>query len=138
MILFRLKHVTFAVLLLASLLTTVPAACTCSQPGSSVASKGDYPSHHEAEPRAEVSGTANFTGGSSCCIIDQRSPCVSSKLETKEPKSNAPLCHSERISIAFERAAINIVDLSLPIFTRGLSYSTTLRSLLPSRAPPRL
>ncbi len=138
MILFGLKHVGLAMLLVMSLLTPSSAACMCSQPESSAASEGECHSHHEEERGADASGTAALAGESCVCIIDQRTPCISSKSESKELKSKAPLYYRQPISIALKTSEINLTDLSLPVVPKRLSYSTTLRSLLPARAPPRL
>ena len=138
MTLFRLKKFALAMLLATSLTTASPAACTCAQPEASEVSDGECHSHHEAEPVAEVSGITTLARESCICIIDQRSPFVSSKSGAKELKSKAPLYYGEPISAAFEGSAINVTDSSLPVLAGRLSYSTALRSLLPARAPPRL
>ena len=124
--------------LVASLLTASPAACTCSQYEEPVGSENECHSRHEAEASVEASETATLGGESCICIIDHRTPCVATKSETKELKSKTQLYYLEQLSTTFEPSSVNIVKSSLPFVANDSSYSNTLRSLLPSRAPPRL
>ena len=72
------------------------------------------------------------------CAVDQRSPYVASKSESKELKSKNGIANAALIIPDLRFVAVSTFRSFSPDFSNDLSYSSTLKSLLPSRAPPRL
>lgn len=138
MITFRLKQIALVLCLMASLLTAVPAACTCSHHEEAKAVKTDCHSQHEAVNSTETVETGNAIDESCVCTVAQRAPLAASGSFTKDLKASDPAAHSGEIITDFEFEASASFYLAPAISRTDLSYSSTLRALLPARAPPRL
>jgi len=133
----RLIQAGLAICLMASLLTASPAACVCSHHEETITSD-EFHSHHEEAENIEVSHVGISIDDSCRCAVDQRSPYVASKSESKELRSKSGIADAQQLIPDLEFVAVSSFQRSSPEFTNDLSYSSTLRSLLPSRAPPRL
>ena len=133
----RLIQIGLAICLLASLLTASPAACTCSH-NDEAKTSAECHSHHEDAENLESSEIAISIDDSCICAVEQRSPFVASGSTNKEFKASDKLANAEPVLAEIEFAAITSRRESSSEFVNDVSYSTTLKSLLPSRAPPRL
>lgn len=133
---FRLKQIGLALCLMASLLTASPAACICSHHDETETVEVDCHSHHgSAEPEAS---NANSVDESCICAVEQPLPRLASKSENTDFRSQNDGLRTEQIIPDLQYVAVNSFR-SLPAeFTSRRSYSSTLRLLLPARAPPRL
>ena len=135
---FRLKQMGMALCLMASLLIGHALACTCSHHEENEAAETDCHSHHDSSGNIEISETGNSVDDSCICVVEQPSPYVTSKSASKELKSNNPVAGSGQLVPDLEFVAVIGRGESTSVFANDLSYSNTLKSLLPSRAPPRL
>lgn len=122
---------------MASLLTASSAACTCTH-HEQAKSSDECRSHHEDAENTEVSESGVSIDDSCICALDQSTPYTASKPESKELKSNNDVANARQLIPDLEFVAISTFQQSSPEFINNLSYSSTLESLLPSRAPPRL
>lgn len=138
MVSFRLKQIGLALCLMVSLLTASPAACTCSHPEEAKTSDSQCRSQHEASENIETSGAGVAVNDSCICAVDQREPFTASKSESKELKPAKAIANVQQIIPDLRFVAVSTFPSFAPEFSNNLSYSSTLRSLLPSRAPPRL
>lgn len=138
MVSFRLKQIGLALCLMVSLLTASPAACTCSHPEEANTSDSECRSQHEATENLETSGAGVAVDDSCICAVDQREPFAASKSENRELKPDKAIASPEQIIPDLRFVAVSTFHSFSPEFSNNLSYSNTLRSLLPSRAPPRL
>ncbi len=123
---------------MASLLVGSGSARTCSHREEAKASEHDGHSHHESVGYVQISETGNAIDDSCICAVDQRSPYVVSKSESKKLKSNDAISNTDQVIPDLEFVAVTRSGESSSVFTHDLSYPNTLKSLLPSRAPPRL
>ncbi len=138
MVSFKLKQIGLALCLMASLLIGNSSACTCSRHDEAKASENDCHSHHESAENADIAETDNAVDDSCICIVQQPSPYLGSRSVSKELKSNDPVANSEQIIPDPEFVATTRPGGSSLVFASNLSYSNTVESLLPARAPPRL
>lgn len=138
MVSFKLKQIGLALCLMVSLLTASPAACTCSHPEEAQTGDSECHSHHEETENLEPLGDGVSADDSCICAVDQRSPYIASKSESKELKSKNGIANAEQIIPDLRFVAVTTFYSVSPDFSNDLSYSNALKSLLPSRAPPRL
>lgn len=135
---FGLKQIGLALCLVASLLTASPAVCACSHHLETKAPENECHAGHEMPQDVEAADIGNSVDESCICAVEQRSPYVGATSEGKELKSKDAISNAELIVRDLDFVAVNTTPpLSLG-FVSDLSYSYTLRSLLPARAPPRL
>lgn len=137
---FRLKQVGFALCLAASLLVGSVSACMCShheeKPKSSETSC--HGPHEDQAENTESTVTENAFDVDCICFVNQPTPFIAAKWENKKLKADKSVSSSDQTvphSLFVTAIAINLPP---PEFDRDLSYSHVLKSLLPSRAPPRL
>ena len=135
---FKLKQIGLALCLMASLLTASPAACTCSHHEETKALENDCHSHHETAETIETSVESDTVDVDCVCFVNLPSPSVISKSASKELRSNDAVSNAEQVITDLEFIAVTKLVLSSPEFGNNLSYSNTLKALLPARAPPRL
>jgi hypothetical protein len=135
---FRMKKIGLALFLMMSLLIGHASACTCPHHVENKPAEPDCHSHHPSTEMVEARGDGNVCDAECVCSVDQRSPSVASKAPSKEFKANDKPVQSEQVVPNIEVVALASSSGSLPTFDTNLSCSTTLKSLLPSRAPPRL
>lgn len=135
---FRIKQIGLVLCLMASLLTAVPAACTCSHHEETKAVETDCHSQHEAINPIETAETGNAINESCVCAVAQRAPLAASRSLSKDLKVSDPAAHSDEFATDFEFVAAASFYVAPAMSGNDLSYSSTLRSLLPARAPPRL
>ena len=137
MVRLRLLQIGLAICLMASLLTASPAACTCPHPPEAETSD-ECKAHHEETGNVDTTD-AGITADDTCvCTVDQRSPSVASKSESKDLDSKDGIANAHQLTQDLEFVAVYAYQQPTPLSAHSLSYSSTLKSLLPSRAPPRL
>lgn len=140
MILLRAQQITWVIFLMASLLSASPAACLCSsheeQPPATT--KSECHSHSGTHESAAESETGSISGHECVCVVDQRAPSLTAKQETTETKAKDAILHREHIAPQFAFTAVVMVEHSSLFLADKRFYTSTQRSLLPSRAPPRL
>ncbi|MEQ1922126.1 MAG: hypothetical protein ABL952_06425 [Pyrinomonadaceae bacterium] len=135
---FRLKQIGLVLCLMASLLTAVPAACACSHHEETKAVETDCHSQHETAKPAEAVETGSAIDESCVCAVVQRTPVVASKTLGKDLKAGDAVAVIDETAADFAFVAVLSSHVAPAISAKDLSYSSTLRSLLPARAPPRL
>lgn len=135
---FRLRQIGLALCLMASLLTASPAACACAHHEETKAVETDCHSHHESAKVSETAETGNSVDVACVCVVDPRSPLVVSTTVGKELKAPDAIAPSSYLAPDLEFVAATTFHVVQPTLDKDLSYSSTLKSLLPSRAPPRL
>ncbi len=136
---YKLKRIGLALTLMASLLVGSGAACPCSHhhEEAEAAETSCHGSYHGME-NAEASTEGDAVDAVCVCFVNQSSPAIASKSESKKLKSGKSTSNSDRLIPDFEHVTTIAIQQSSPEFGQALSYSNALRSLLPSRAPPRL
>jgi len=135
---FRLKQMGLALCLMASLLISHASVCTCSHHEESKTSELDCHSHHEASETVEIVIDGDVCDTGCICTVEQTSPYAASSSPGKEFKSSETATGFAQTVADLEFVTILKLGKSKPYFVNDLSYSYTLKSLLPSRAPPRL
>lgn len=140
MTVFGLKQIGLAVCVMASLLVGSASACMCSH--HQVRKQAVKTSCHGVSHETAVAGDKRTAGKAfdvDCtCRVNQPTPVVISKTEEKRSKAEKKIAGEPvpaRVEL-LETAAAHATDV--PPFYEGPTYSYTLASLLPSRAPPRL
>ena len=138
---FKIKQICMALCLMASLAVGHISACTCSHhaPAKKVEPEtGGCRSHHKAAETVEALSDASVCDAGCVCFVEQPSPVVASKSPSREFKSHQTAGAVEQFATNFDFvAASNYHEPPLEPPTTSF-HSTTLKSLLPSRAPPRL
>ena len=137
---YNLKEIGLALCLMASLLLGSASACPCShhQEKPQAPEMSCHGSHHEAMADADASTNSNAVDAGCVCFVNQPTPAVTSKSESKNLKTDKSLSNPDRVVRDAEIVAAASVQHLSPDFDRALSYSNALRSLMPSRAPPLL
>ena len=135
---FRIKRIGLALCLMMSLLIGHASACVCSHHVEKKAvESSDCHSLHESAQMVEDAGDGNVCDPGCVCVTEQSSPYAASKSPSKKFKSNDKPARSQQAISHIEFAVTANTELP-PEFVNDLSYSDTLKSLLPARAPPRL
>ena len=114
------------------------AACACSHHVEKEPVKADCHSHAPTTEATQVKTDENICDKTCICAVGQLSPYIASIAPSKEFKPFDELAKPTQGLIEIEFVALKGYTESSPDFVNDLSYSTTLKSLLPSRAPPRL
>jgi hypothetical protein len=124
--------------LIAALLVGHVSACACVHHGEGSVIEPDCHSEHgEAKPANEQAGSDAFNARC-ICFVEQTLPIAASKAPAKEFKSGSAAATSGIFLDRVEFAAANVeTSPALPL-ENELFGSIILKSLLPSRAPPRL
>lgn len=135
---FRLKQIALVLFVMASLLSASPAACACSHHEETKAVESDCHSQHEQTEKAQNVPDGDAINESCVCVDSQREPFAASKSANKELKAFDAVSEPDQVAYAPELAALITLSTSMPVSVSDRFYSTTLRSLLPARAPPRL
>jgi hypothetical protein len=134
-----LKQICVALCLMASLAVGHISICTCSHhERPKVVEESACHSHHQKADKVEVASDANACDSDCTCAVQQPSPVVASKSPSKDIKSSEEILEPEQIVVAVEFVAISTYRQPPSDLASGLSHLNTLKSLLPSRAPPRL
>ena len=138
---FKLKQIGLALCLMASLLLGSASACTCShhEEKAKTPETSCHGSHHETMAEmTDAANDANTVDAGCVCFVNQPTPAVTSKPDSKNLKADKNISNSDQP--VPDLAIVGVVSFQhfSPEFDRTLSYSNALRSLLPSRAPPRL
>jgi hypothetical protein len=135
---FKLKQVFLALCVSTSLLFGAASTCTCSHHQESAkATESDC--HSGSHARDQIADTDGNCIDETCiCVANVRAPLAISKPLGKEFKSAHAISGSQCLTADVEFVAIRASFPLSPEFARDLSYSRILKSLLPSRAPPRL
>ena len=137
---FTLKQVGLSIALLAALLVGSASACACShhQETTKSTETSCHGVDHETIEKVEVPAGGTTFDTDCSCFVDQPSPVIVSKSESKKSKTSNnvsdvgdPVSYLKFISNATLRSP-------LPELARQFSKSAILESLLPARAPPRL
>jgi hypothetical protein len=123
---------------MASLLIGHASACACSHHDEPQTAEAGCHSHHETTEAVEVVSDADVCDTGCVCFVDQPSPFANSKAPTREFKASDEIAKAAEFLPDLDLVAITAHTESSPGFVKNLSYSSTLKSLLPSRAPPRL
>ena len=134
----RIKYMLINLGLITSLLLLHVSACLCSTHVEKEAVESDC---HTTSEIAQTRGTddnAAFCDSGCVCAIDQSVQERASNSPSKEFGTIDNLAGPTQIQPEIEFVAVVETFPSASEFVNNLSYSSTLRSLLPSRAPPRL
>lgn len=135
---FRLKQMGLALCLMASMLVGNGSAGVCSHHDVTKGAENDHHSHNESVDDFGISKTDDAVNDSCICVVEQISPSVTSKSVSKEFHSNDSVSDHEQSAQVPEFIAVATFHFSPHSPANDLSYSNTLRALLPARAPPRL
>lgn len=137
---FKLKQIGLALCLMASLLFGSASACTCSHHQEKAEAPEDscHGTHHESAAESESAVTLDTVDVDCICVADSPSPSVLSKADGKELRPDEAVSGAAQVVFDLESAPVEQARLTTPVFDRDLSYSNVLKSLLRSRAPPRL
>jgi len=125
--------------LIASLLMGHSSACSCSHHvENETVEASDCHSHHDETKASEAISDSDACDVGCVCVVEQPSPFASSKAPAKEFKAA-----DEPATVAAFLADVDFVEVAsrtqeAPSLFHDLSYSSTLKSLPLSRAPPRL
>jgi hypothetical protein len=136
----RIKQIGLTLCAMMSLLVGHVSACACAHhiEKKVIESSSCHLHHDVAEAQTvEASNDSNACDPTCVCLSEQPSPYIAANPISK--KFNAPdAAGSARVVSSAEfRAVVTYADSSFE-HVADLSYSNTLKSLLPSRAPPRL
>lgn len=132
-----IRQMFLVILACASLVASSVAACACSHHVQKITVKNDCHGHNQKTEAAQAKGDVNDFDKICICFVGQQSPYIASRASGKDFKSNVEPAKPGHI-IETEIIAVSFSIESLPDFISDVSYSSTLSSLLPSRAPPRL
>lgn len=136
---FRIKQIGLALSLVTSLLVGHAAAvCMCSHHEPQKAPQADCHSSHTEGPEAASVGAATTFDADCICLAQGVTPSTAAKSINKKFKSKDLATGSAERASDFKLVAVVEHPHPLPGFHKKLSYSNTLETLLPSRAPPRL
>lgn len=131
----RFGQILLALCLTTSLLMASSPACCCPPPqGPDAASE----THKETGKIAKASTDANVFADEYTCAIQQSPLYLTAKSPTKELRSTDSVAKLEPLIANVEFSAVTAHQESTVQSRNDLSYSSTLKSLLPPRAPPRL
>jgi len=138
----RFRKISLALSLIASLLAGhASATCICSHHQLQESEKADCHSHHHDDEAANsvVPGTSDTAVDTGCvCLIEPSTPSASARSAKKDFPSTDLAGTNAHIASALKPIEVAKLTGSLPGFENDLSHSRTARTLLPSRAPPRL
>ena len=136
---FRSKHLGLALCVMLALFTAGPAACTCSHGEESAKVTSECSSHHGSSEHADLDGSADAVGDSCTCSVDERAPSIAPGWQTDHRRAAAGTATGAFRSIpGIGFVAVASFQYSSAAPAENLTYLSTLKSLLPSRAPPRL
>ena len=128
-----------------SLLVSSASACTCSHHHAAV--KAEVSSCHHSEMSemadrhdAQFENTSfSLTANDNCiCSSDQLSSFVAANPISKKFNRTETTTEAKQVGSGVEFQSTSAFAELSPEFVSDLSYSSTLKSLLPARAPPRL
>ena len=138
---FRIKQIGLALCLMMSLLIGHASACACSHHvEKKTVESSDCHSQHKKDNAQTVDAVND---GDACdtnciCLTDQAAPYVAANAVNKNFYGDSAAADAEQVVSDGESQAVPSHAVVLLEFVSDLSYSNTLKSLLPSRAPPRL
>lgn len=112
-------------------------ACACSHHVEKIIVEADCHSHQTTEA-TQANGNESVCDKSCICAVGQLSVYVASKAPSKELKPIDEQAKPAKVLAETEFVAINGYTEPPSDFVKNVSYSSTLSSLLPARAPPRL
>ncbi|MEP6703265.1 MAG: hypothetical protein ABJB34_00505 [Acidobacteriota bacterium] len=136
---FQFKQIILALSLMASLVIGhASAACTCSHDEPATIDDADCHSHHTASHEFDLPDADASALDNECTCVAQPTPYGPANSVNKEFKSKDLAAAAVRRGADAEFVTTSILTAPAPELANNLSYSNTLRSLLPSRAPPRL
>lgn len=138
---YKLKQIGLVLCLMASLLFGSASACPCShhEEKAKTPETSCHGSNHEMMAEmAEAASDANAVDAGCVCAVNQPTPAVTSKSESKSFTVDQNISTPAQVVPEFEFVAIALIQHVPSESDRTLLYSNTLRSLLPARAPPRL
>ena len=134
-----LRQAFLAILACSAMFASSSSACLCSHHHvkKKVVESDCHSLHHVTTQEVETESDGDFCDTSCVCIAEQSSPLATSKAPTKEFKANDVAKAAEFLP-ENDFVRVTAFNKSSPSFLSDLSYSSTLKSLLPARAPPRL
>ena len=136
---FRIKQIGLALSLMASLVVGhAAAACACSHHEQVETVKTDCHSHRDQKPKVPVADGGIAFDKNCICVVQRATPYASTKSANKKFKSKDFAAGSREPASGIEFVLDPKFIEPLPELASNLSYSNTLRALLPVRAPPRL
>ena len=138
---FRIKQIGLALCLMMSLLIGHASACACSHHVEKKAvESSDCHSHNKtAEAQTvEAVNDSNACDTDCVCLTEQPSPYIAENSISKNFNATDAAANAEQVVSDIEFRPSTAYAESSSEFVNDLSYSTTLKSLLPARAPPRL
>ena len=136
---FRIKQVGLALSLIASLVVGhAAAACACSHHEQVKTVETDCHSHQDQNPTIPITDGGTAFDTDCICVVQRAIPYASAKSASKKFKSKDFAAGSQELGSGIEFVVYLKFIEPLPELDDNLSYSNTLRALLPVRAPPRL
>lgn len=137
---FRFKKIGLALSLMVSLVAGhASARCICSHHQLDQATETDCHSHHDSDASIESLKPAHAAAGPGCvCVVEASTPFASTRSAKKDLGSTDLGALGDCIFADIASAEATKLTTTPAGFENNFSYSYTLRSLLPSRAPPRL
>jgi hypothetical protein len=134
---FKFRQIGLALCLMASLLVVHVSACTCAHHESAEPVETDCHSHHGSHESVVVGNHEAMVDDECICVVDQASPYLTSP-GSKQVRTNDEIESMVSFVPVARTVGIASPQAPLPSIDNQPSYSYTLESLLPSRAPPRL
>jgi hypothetical protein len=138
---FRLKKIGLALCLMMSLLISHASACECSHhvEKKAVESSECHLHHETAETKmVEAVNDSNACDTDCVCLTELPSSYIAENPVSKNFSTTDAAAKAEQVVLDIEVRAATVYAESSSEVVNNLSYSNTLKSLLPARAPPRL
>ncbi len=136
---FRIRQVGLALSLMASLVVGhAAAACACSHHEQVKTVETACHSHQDQDPTIPTTDGASAFDRDCICVVQRATPYAFTKSANKKFKSKDFAGGSQELGSGIEFVVKLTFIEPLPNLDDDLSYSNTLRALLPVRAPPRL
>ncbi len=111
------------------------SACACSHHAETKAVEIICPSHHQPKQRATSSAGVCDTG--CVCFTEQQTPYIASKAPNTQFKTLQDATGIDARHAELKFVAVRFIPEPVPAARRPF-HSAVFRSLMPSRAPPRL
>ena len=135
-----MKQIGLALGVVLTLLVGSVSACMCShhEVKKELPKISCHGPAHETTANSETPTTGDAVDVDCVCFVNQSVPYVVTKSENRKAKPAKDKGVSSSVAVVAVAFSADAERSLLPIFDDDLSHSSTLRFLLPSRAPPRL
>lgn len=137
---FRLRQIGLAFGVILTLLVGSASACMCShhEVKKTSVKTSCHGVAHETTETVDTATTGDSVNVDCVCFVNQSALYVVTKSESKKTKPVKDENISSFLALVAVDFSADAERSPLPVFENELSYSYLLKSLLPSRAPPRL